>query len=38
MLHSEPLLDRANHRVQRLQLRCQHDQARAGVDFVGVLP
>src|SRR3954465_1477443 len=30
MLHNEPLLDRANHRLQRLELCCQHDQARTG--------
>src|SRR6516165_445532 len=32
MLHNEPLLDRANHRMQRLQLRCQYDQARTGIN------
>src|SRR3974390_2278092 len=32
MLHSEPLLDRAYHRMQRLELRCQYDQARTGIN------
>jgi hypothetical protein len=32
MLHNEPLLDRANHRMQRLELSCQYDQARTGID------
>jgi hypothetical protein len=34
MLHHEPPLDRANnnHRVQRLQLSRQYDQARAGIN------
>jgi hypothetical protein len=32
MLHSEPPLDRANHRLQRLQLSCQYDQARTGIN------
>jgi hypothetical protein len=30
MLHKKPLLDRANHRLQRLKLRRQYDQARTG--------
>jgi hypothetical protein len=32
MLHNEPLLDRANHRMQRLKLRCQYDQAGTGIN------
>src|SRR6516165_9661376 len=32
MLHNEPLLDRADHRMQRLQLRCQYDQARSRIN------
>src|SRR6516165_10453059 len=32
MLHSKPPLDRANHRLQRLQLCRQHDQARTGIN------
>jgi hypothetical protein len=32
MLHNEPLLDRANHRLQRLELSCQYDQARTGIN------
>src|SRR6516165_694752 len=32
MLHCEPPLDRANHRMQGLQLRCQYDQARTGIN------
>ena len=32
MLHSEPLLDRAYHRMQRLELSCQYDQARTGIN------
>src|SRR6516225_1704616 len=32
MLHNEPLLERAYHRMQRLQLRCQYDQARTGIN------
>ena len=32
MLQSEPPLDRANHRMQRLQLRRQYDQARTGIN------
>src|SRR5215472_11330982 len=32
MLHNEPLLDRADHRMQRLQLRCQYDQARTSIN------
>jgi hypothetical protein len=32
MLHHEPLLDRANHRMQRLDLSCQYDQARTGIN------
>src|SRR6516165_2935420 len=32
MLQSEPPLDRANHRLQRLQLCGQHDQARTGIN------
>jgi hypothetical protein len=28
MLHHEPLLDRSNHRLQRLKLRRQLDQIR----------
>src|SRR5207302_4650484 len=31
MLHNDPPLDRANHRMQRLQLSCQYDQARTGI-------
>ena len=39
MLHNEPLLDRANHRLQRLELSCQYDQAaringQSGIAFV----
>src|SRR6516162_8617195 len=32
MLHGETPLDRANHRVQRLELSCQYDQARTGIN------
>jgi hypothetical protein len=32
MLHKQPPLDRANHRLQRLELSCQHDQARTGIN------
>src|SRR6516165_8360543 len=32
MLHTEPLLDRAYHRMQRLKLCCQYDQARTGIN------
>src|SRR6516162_1095476 len=32
MLHSEPLLDRANHRMQRLKLCRQYDQARTRIN------
>ena len=32
MLHNDPPLDRANHRMQRLQLSCQYDQARTGIN------
>jgi hypothetical protein len=28
MLHYDPLLDRSNHRLQRLKPRRQHDKAR----------
>jgi hypothetical protein len=31
MLHHEPLLDRSNHRLQRLKLRRQLDQIRTSV-------
>src|SRR5712691_4013795 len=32
MLNNDPLLDRSNHRLQRLNPRCQHDQARVSID------
>src|ERR1700730_17794702 len=32
MLHNDPPLDRANHRMQRLELSCQYDQAGTRVD------
>src|SRR5262245_26922279 len=40
MLHSEPPLDRANHRLQRLELSCQYDQARTSINghaFIALL-
>ena len=32
MLHGETPLDRANHRMQRLELSCQYDQARTSIN------
>ena len=32
VLHNEPLLDRANHRLQCLELSCQYDQARTRIN------
>src|SRR3954453_5230670 len=32
MLHNDPPLDRANHRMQRLELSRQYDQARTGIN------
>src|SRR6516225_4149816 len=32
MLHTKPPLNRAYHRMQRLKLSCQYDQARTGIN------
>ena len=32
MLHNETPLDRADHRMQRLELSCQYDQARTRIN------